>query len=44
VLPWWSALSLDPCLGGNGTLIGTSADLIVTGIAERNSIEFGFWI
>jgi Na+/H+ antiporter NhaD/arsenite permease-like protein len=31
---WW-ALSLGACLGGNGTLIGASANLTVAGIAER---------
>jgi Na+/H+ antiporter NhaD/arsenite permease-like protein len=31
---WWS-LALGACLGGNGTLIGASANLVVAGIAER---------
>jgi len=31
---WWS-LSLGACLGGNGSLIGASANLIVAGFAER---------
>lgn len=31
---WWS-LSLGACLGGNGTLIGASANLVVAGFAER---------
>jgi Na+/H+ antiporter NhaD/arsenite permease-like protein len=39
---WWS-LSLGACLGGNGTLIGASANLTVAGIAERNGISFRFW-
>jgi Na+/H+ antiporter NhaD/arsenite permease-like protein len=43
ILPLWWALSLGACLGGNGTLIGASANLTVAGIAERNGIEFGFW-
>lgn len=34
--PLWWALSLGACLGGNGTLVGASANLIVTGIAEKN--------
>jgi Na+/H+ antiporter NhaD/arsenite permease-like protein len=38
---WW-ALSLGACLGGNGTLIGASANLTVAGIAERNGIAFRF--
>ena len=35
LLPLWWALSLGACLGGNGTLIGASANLTVAGIAER---------
>jgi Na+/H+ antiporter NhaD/arsenite permease-like protein len=31
---WWS-LALGACLGGNGTLIGASANLVVAGFAER---------
>ena len=38
---WW-ALSLGACLGGNGTLVGASANLIVAGIAERNGVPFRF--
>jgi Na+/H+ antiporter NhaD/arsenite permease-like protein len=41
--PLWWALSLGGCLGGNGTLIGASANLTVAGIAERSGIPFGFW-
>ena len=40
--PVWWALSLGACLGGNGTLIGASANLTVAGVAERNGIAFGF--
>ena len=40
--PLWWCLSLGACLGGNGTLIGASANLTVAGIAERNSIPFSF--
>jgi Na+/H+ antiporter NhaD/arsenite permease-like protein len=35
LLPLWWALSLGACLGGNGTLIGASANLVVAGFAER---------
>lgn len=35
LMPFWWALSLGACLGGNGTLIGASANLIVAGLAER---------
>ena len=39
---WWS-LALGACLGGNGTLIGASANLVVAGYAERAGypIRFG---
>lgn len=36
---WWS-LALGACLGGNGTLIGASANVIVAGIAEKNGFRF----
>ncbi len=38
---WWS-LSLGACLGGNGTLIGASANLVVAGLAERAGTGFRF--
>jgi len=40
--PLWWCLSLGACLGGNGTLIGASANLTVAGIAERNRVPFSF--
>src|SRR3954466_10374728 len=40
--PLWWCLSLGACLGGNGTLIGASANLTVAGIAERNGVPFRF--
>ncbi|MDE1939219.1 MAG: ArsB/NhaD family transporter [Alphaproteobacteria bacterium] len=40
--PVWWALSLGACLGGNGTLVGASANLAVAGIAERNGVPFSF--
>jgi Na+/H+ antiporter NhaD/arsenite permease-like protein len=42
LLPLWWALSLGACLGGNGTLIGASANLIVAGLAERAGVGFRF--
>jgi Na+/H+ antiporter NhaD/arsenite permease-like protein len=33
--PLWWALALGSCLGGNGSLVGASANLIVAGFAER---------
>ncbi len=40
--PTWWALALGACLGGNGTLIGASANVIVAGIAERYGTPIGF--
>jgi Na+/H+ antiporter NhaD/arsenite permease-like protein len=42
LLPLWWTLSLGACLGGNGTLIGASANLTVAGIAERAGVPFRF--
>jgi Na+/H+ antiporter NhaD/arsenite permease-like protein len=42
LLPLWWALSLGACLGGNGTLIGASANLVVAGLAERAGTHFRF--
>lgn len=38
---WW-ALSLGACLGGNGTLVGASANVVVAGIAEKNGYLISF--
>ncbi|HDR5506465.1 TPA: ArsB/NhaD family transporter [Bacillus anthracis] len=38
---WW-ALALGACLGGNGTLIGASANVIVAGIASREGHKFSY--
>ncbi|MEK6813235.1 MAG: ArsB/NhaD family transporter [Nitrospirota bacterium] len=35
IRPLWWALALGACLGGNGSIIGASANLIVAGFAER---------
>jgi Na+/H+ antiporter NhaD/arsenite permease-like protein len=35
LLPLWWSLALGACLGGNGSLIGASANVIVAGFAER---------
>jgi Na+/H+ antiporter NhaD/arsenite permease-like protein len=42
IVPLWWCLSLGACLGGNGALIGASANLTVAGLAERNGIAFRF--
>jgi len=38
---WW-ALAIGACLGGNGTLIGASANVMVAGMAERNGKPITF--
>ena len=43
ILPLWWSLALGCCLGGNGTLIGSAANLTVAGIAERSGVPIGFW-
>jgi anion transporter len=39
---WW-ALALGADLGGNATIIGASANVVMLGIAERNGYRIGFW-
>jgi len=39
---FWS-LALGACLGGNGTLIGASANVVISQIAKRNNHGFTFW-
>jgi Na+/H+ antiporter NhaD/arsenite permease-like protein len=43
VAPLWWALALGACLGGNGTLIGASANVVGVSIAERHGRHIGFW-
>jgi Na+/H+ antiporter NhaD/arsenite permease-like protein len=42
LMPLWWSLALGACLGGNGSLIGASANLIVAGAAERAGHRFSF--
>ncbi len=42
IYPLWWALSLGACLGGNGSAIGASANVVVLGIAERGRIKISF--
>jgi Na+/H+ antiporter NhaD/arsenite permease-like protein len=39
---WW-ALSLGACFGGNGTIIGASANVVTTGIAEKAGHKITFY-
>lgn len=38
---WWS-LSLGACFGGNGTLVGASANVVAAGIAAKNKTTISF--
>ncbi|HIC96473.1 TPA: hypothetical protein EYP12_07610 [Candidatus Bipolaricaulota bacterium] len=40
--PLWWALSLGACLGGNGTLVGASANVVVAGISENMGHPISF--
>lgn len=40
--PVWWALSLGACLGGNGTIIGASANVVATGISEEHGHKITF--
>lgn len=42
VTPLWWALALGACLGGNGTLVGASANVVVAGILERHKHKISF--
>lgn len=43
VLPLWWALALGACLGGNGTLIGASANVVIVDLARRAGYQITFW-
>ena len=42
VMPLWWALSLGACLGGNGTLIGASANVVLSSISNKNGYPITF--
>lgn len=42
LMPLWWSLALGACLGGNGSLIGASANLIVASYAERAGHRIAF--
>ncbi|MGN8913846.1 SLC13 family permease [Anaerofustis butyriciformans] len=42
VTPLWWALSLGACLGGNGTLIGASANVVLSSISNKNGYPITF--
>ena len=42
VWPLWWAVSIGACFGGNGTIIGASANVVLTGIAGRRGYPITF--
>jgi len=42
MMPFWWALALGACLGGNLTLVGASANVVVAGIADKSGNPIGF--
>ena len=43
ILPLWWALALGACLGGNGTLIGASANVVIVDLARRAGHQISYW-
>ena len=41
-MPLWWSLALGACLGGNGTVIGASANVIVVGMSEKAGRKISF--
>jgi Na+/H+ antiporter NhaD/arsenite permease-like protein len=43
IRPLWWTLALGACLGGNGTLIGASANVVAAGLAAKSGHQVSFW-
>ena len=43
IMPLWWALALGACLGGNGTIIGASANVVIVDIARKAGYPISFW-
>jgi Na+/H+ antiporter NhaD/arsenite permease-like protein len=43
IIPLWWALALGACLGGNGTIIGASANVVIVDIARQSGFHISFW-
>jgi Na+/H+ antiporter NhaD/arsenite permease-like protein len=43
ILPLWWSLALGACLGGNGTLIGASANVVIVDLARKAGYRITFW-
>jgi len=42
IAPVWWSLALGSCLGGNGTLVGASANVVAVGIASKSGYKISF--
>jgi Na+/H+ antiporter NhaD/arsenite permease-like protein len=43
IIPLWWALALGACLGGNGTIIGASANVVIVDLARKAGYRITFW-
>jgi Na+/H+ antiporter NhaD/arsenite permease-like protein len=43
IIPLWWALALGACLGGNSTIIGASANVVIVDIARKAGYRITFW-
>jgi Na+/H+ antiporter NhaD/arsenite permease-like protein len=43
ILPLWWALALGACLGGNGTIIGASANVVIVDVARKAGYPISYW-
>ena len=43
IMPLWWALALGACLGGNGTLVGASANVIASGMLQKHGEPLSFY-
>ena len=43
IIPLWWALALGACLGGNGTIVGASANVVIVDIARKAGYPVSFW-
>ena len=42
IIPLWWAISLGACLGGNGTLVGASANIVIANISSKHGHPISF--
>jgi Na+/H+ antiporter NhaD/arsenite permease-like protein len=43
ITPIWWSLALGACLGGNGTLVGASANVVSAGLAGKSGYKITFF-